>query len=115
MSGNPPGYNAPPYAPSGTPVFPQTAQQQGQSSATLQQIEITLNAILTQLKTGISLIAQAPTYAFANLPAAATSPALVVFVSNARKPGEGPGAGTGMLAFSDGVGWFSTAGTALAI
>ena len=48
MSGGPgsPGYNAPPFAPGGTPTFPQTGQQQGQIAQTWQQIEITLNAIL---------------------------------------------------------------------
>ena len=47
MSGGPgtPGYNAPPFAPGGTPTFPQTGQQQGQIAQTWQAIEQTLNAI----------------------------------------------------------------------
>lgn len=80
-----------------------------------QQTVITLNAILTQMKTGIALATQLPTYAFASLPAAATNPALLVFVSNGRKPGEGAGLGTGMTAFSDGTGWFGTDGTTLLV
>lgn len=115
MSGSPnspgPGYNAPPYTPPGSPVFAQTQQQLGQLAQTIQSINQSLNAILAQLRTGVSLIAQVPTFAFANLPAAATNPALVVFSSNVRKPGEGPGLGSGMTIFSDGVAWYTTAGT----
>jgi len=55
-----------------------------------------------------------PTFSFASLPSASGKPGLVVFCSNGRKPGEGSGLGTGMLAFSDGTSWISTAGTALA-
>lgn len=115
MSSNPPGYNAPPYNPAGSPVFAQTQQQYAQLAQTAQAINTTLNAIWAQLKTGVSLIAQVPTFTFAALPAAATHPGLVVFVSDALKPLEAPGTGTGMLAFSTAAGWFSTAGTALAV
>lgn len=55
-----------------------------------------------------------PIYSFVNLPSAAGSPGLIVYVSDGREPAQGAGAGTGMLAFSNGVGWRSTAGGALA-
>lgn len=115
MSSNPPGYNAPPYNPAGSPVFAQTQQQLGQLAQTIQSINQTLNAILTQLRAGVSLIAQVPTFTFAALPAAATHPAMIVFASNVRKPGEGAGLGTGMPVFSDGTNWYTTAGTLAAV
>lgn len=112
MSG---GFGGMPPGPGNPGPGIQTPINLSQVAQTFQNLVVSVNAILTQLKTGIALVAQVPTYTFAALPAAATHPALVVFCSNARKPGEGPGAGTGMLAFSDGAGWYSTAGTALAI
>lgn len=54
-----------------------------------------------------------PTYPFASLPSASGSPGLVVYVSDGREPGQLAGTGTGMLAFSNGTGWRSTAGGAL--
>ena len=55
-----------------------------------------------------------PSYVFASLPSAVGSPGLIVFCTNGREPGQGVGAGTGMLAFSNGSSWRSTAGGALA-
>ena len=115
MAGNPP-----PVGPGNQPISPlQGAPNPAGAPSpllfqTAQNIVIALNAILQKLGTGISLVATVSTFTFAALPNAATNPALVTFVSNARKPGEGPGAGTGMLAFSDGNSWYSTAGTLLA-
>lgn len=42
---------------------------------------------------------------FADLPPAAANAGRIYFVSNARKEGEGLGAGTGTLVFSDGTNW----------
>lgn len=54
---------------------------------------------------------QLPRYTFPALPAAGTA-GREVFCSDACKPGEAAGAGTGMTLFDDGHGrWFSTAGT----
>jgi hypothetical protein len=111
-----PGYVVPPYQPPG----PQSAvgTPQGANWAAIAQsiqiIQTTLNAILAQLKAGISTTSPVQTFAFAGLPSATANPGLVVFCSNALKPGQGTGAGTGMLAFSDGHNWISTAGTTLA-
>lgn len=54
-----------------------------------------------------------PVYTFAQLPPASSMPWCLVCCTNARKPGESPGAGTGMLAFSDGINWIAAAGTVL--
>jgi hypothetical protein len=78
---------------------------------TLQNLDLILSAILTQMKNGIALSATLPTFTFGNLPSATANPGMLVFASNVRKPGEGAGAGTGMTVFSDGVSWYSTAGT----
>lgn len=43
---------------------------------------------------------------FANLPAAG-KPGRIMFVTNGRKPGQGAGAGTGVLAVDDGTIWES--------
>jgi hypothetical protein len=103
-----PGYS-PPQIPPGQASGPSaTAQLQ-----LLQAMEQTLNAILTQLRNGIALSATLPTFLFANLPAATTVPGMLVFVSDARKPGEGAGSGTGLTAYSDGVSWYGTTGTIL--
>lgn len=45
-----------------------------------------------------------PTYTVAGLPAATTA-GLLVYVSDGRKNGEAAGAGTGVVAFSDGTAW----------
>ena len=116
MSGSP----APPPPGSGAPYSPYNPQQQQgplgapspQFFAVLSQMLITLNAIATSLTNGIPSFGTAPTYTFATLPAA-PSDGLVAYVSNARKPGEIAGAGTGMLAFSSLGTWYSTAGTLL--
>jgi hypothetical protein len=106
---------ASPAAPGYTPNQAPPGQATGPSSTAqlqlLQAMEQTLNAILTQLRNGIALSATLPTFLFANLPAATTVPGMLVFVSDARTPSEGPGAGTGMTLFSNGVVWYSTAGT----
>lgn len=117
MAGNQPppgpgGSIVQPFAPQGQPT--QLGAPSGQFFANLSSILQTLNAILAQLRTGVPSLNNTQTYAFSSLPSAATSPASVVFVSNARKPGEGPGAGTGQLAYSDGTSWYSTAGPLLA-
>jgi hypothetical protein len=108
---------AQPAAPGYTPNQIPPGQASGPSDTAvlqmLQAMEQTLNAIYSQLRTGIALSATLPTFLFANLPAATTVPGMLVFVSDARKPGEGAGAGTGLTAFSDGVGWYGTTGTIL--
>jgi hypothetical protein len=54
---------------------------------------------------------QLPRYTFDTLPPAAVA-GRELFCSDACKPGEAPGAGTGMTLFDDGRGhWYSTAGT----
>lgn len=78
----------------------------------LQNISLVLSSILQVLT---AMPSKAPIYAFAALPAPAGLAGQVVYVSNGRKPGEGAGLGTGMLAFSDGSGWFGTDGTALLV
>ena len=80
--------------------------------ATLNNIAQNIAQVATAFAGGIG--SSVPSFTFATLPTAVGSAGKVVFCSNGRKPGQGPGAGTGMLAFSDGAGWFSTAGTALA-
>lgn len=112
LPNTPGGGNVSPFNPGGQVLGGAT---DAQSLATLQSILQTLNAILTQLKSGVSLVATLPTFVFANLPAAATSPGMMAFVSNGRKPGEGAGLGTGMSAFSDGVNWYGTNGTILQV
>ncbi len=53
-------------------------------------------------------------YTVAGLPANA-APGQRAFASDGRKPGEGPGFGTGMLCFFDGSNWISvSSGTAVA-
>jgi hypothetical protein len=78
----------------------------------LQNIVTALNSILAAI---VAMPSSAPVYQFASLPAPAGLAGKIVYVSNARKVGEGPGAGTGQTGFSDGVSWFSTAGTLLAV
>jgi len=46
-------------------------------------------------------------YAYASLPSPATE-GLLAFVSNGRKPSEGAGTGTGVLAYSDGSAWINS-------
>lgn len=47
-----------------------------------------------------------PHMAFASLPAAAAgNRGWAIYVTNGRKMGEGVGAGTGVMAYSDGVAW----------
>jgi len=98
------------------PGFQPPQQPVGQATGspgswpTLQGIELILNAIYAQLKTGITLGTSLPTFLFANLPVANTVPGMLVFASNALKPGEISGNGSGITVYSDGVGWYTTAG-----
>lgn len=77
----------------------------------LQNIGTNLSQLVQAVKAGPSA---PPVYAFAALPAASANPWKVVACSNALKPGQSTGNGTGMLLFSDGVNWISTAGTVAA-
>jgi len=81
-------------------------------SQTLQQLNVTVTALAAKLGNTLN---SAPTITFAQLGSAAGRAGTIYYVSNGRKVGEGPGAGTGMTAFSDGGAWFSTAGTPLTV
>jgi len=81
----------------------------------LQQGNMLLNAILNVLGKGIAVLPDAPVYTVASLPASAATGA-VAFASNALKPGETTGAGTGMSVFWNPATstWFTTLGVVVA-
>lgn len=70
-----------------------------------------LNQILGVLQKGLLIQPNLPVYTVAALPATAANGQLA-FASTARKPGEGGGAGTGMIVFWNGATstWFTTLG-----
>lgn len=63
-------------------------------------------ALTTQISTGVMVLPSLSSYTVAALPATAATGAMA-YASNGRKPAEGPGAGTGVQAFYDGVAWRS--------
>lgn len=65
-----------------------------------------LVALNTELAGGVAVLTTLPTYTVAALPATASTSAQA-YASNGRKPAEGPGAGTGVQVFYDGVAWRS--------
>ncbi len=79
--------------------------------STGQQTNTILTKILAALKAGVLIDPVPHSYTVASLPATAAN-GQIAFASNARKPGEGPGAGTGMLVFfnSATLTWFTTLG-----
>lgn len=92
-------------------------QQQGSGDLNTNLVNIQrtlaeLNLTLGSFVAGSNL----PNYAFASLPATAGAGSLA-FVTNARKPGEGAGLGTGMVCFFNPgtASWFTTAGLAVTI
>lgn len=54
--------------------------------------------ILAQLMAGIAVVNRAPSYTVATLPVTA-APGMFAWASDARKGGEGHGAGTGLMVF----------------
>lgn len=68
-----------------------------------------LTQILAQFQKGIAIVSSLPTYTVAALPATAANGQLA-FAPNARKPGEGGGAGTGSVVYFNGATgtWFTT-------
>ena len=66
--------------------------------STLQAGNQISSAILQQLKTGVLLSPSVSVYTVAALPTSATNFAIAA-ASNGRKPGEGPGVGTGVPVF----------------
>lgn len=75
-----------------------------------------LNSILAALNKGLLVDPIPAVYTVATLPTTAAN-GQFAFASNARKPGEGAGVGTGLPAFFDSATstWLSYAGTALTV
>lgn len=84
--------------------------------STGQQTNSVLTAILRVLAAGIAILPVPPIYTVADLPGTAAD-GQMAFASNARKPGEGVGAGTGMPVFwnSPTSTWFTTLGVVVTV
>lgn len=78
----------------------------------LQKSTLILNQILRTLQAGVAIQSQPPNYAVASLPTTGNATGAIAFATNARKPGEGGGAGTGMPVFWNPATstWFTTLG-----
>lgn len=105
---SPPPAGTGPYNPQG-PVAWQASSTFPQFQQSIQSIAQSLQGILGLLQQG-GLTSTVPTLTFAQLPSAVGLGGRMFFVSNARKPGEGPGSGSGNMVFSDGSQWYTMAG-----
>jgi hypothetical protein len=78
-------------------------------TAASQQRNSLLTLIYNVLKSGVLIQPNLPNFTVASLPATAANGQLA-FASNARKPGEGAGAGTGSIVYFNGATstWFTT-------
>jgi hypothetical protein len=72
--------------------------------AAIQEAFRTLIVRIRALEVAEPTGSNAEALAFVDLPAA-SQPGRLRFVTNGRKDGEGVGAGTGVLAYDDGVAW----------
>jgi hypothetical protein len=84
--------------------------------ATGQQTNVILTQILAALRAGIVVLPDPAIYTVAGLPLTGAN-GQMAFASNARKPGQGAGAGTGLPVFFDSASatWLTAAGVAITV